>query len=1135
MHREPPLGRTWYWAQLAFCTALVILSALLAIGVLLAALTWLDRPFPGFLVEPNLIVSALRLEGWTGGQVASVEQVVAANGQPLSSPADLWRILAENPVGTPITYEIVVVDGPPVHRVYQVPSSRFSYADLSSLFFLPYCIGLVFLALGAFVYYSRPVTRIGTSFLLFCLTIAWGFILLFDLVSTHVLARLWLAALAAGLGSGLHLALVFPEERRPIRRWPRLRFLPYLPAGLLVVVTQLAYENPAAYLTVARWCYLGAGVAVVALAASVTYAMFRGSSLRVRQQSRIALAGIMAGFGPLATWFLSSALLREANPLDGKYMIPFVVIFPAAIAYSILRHRLFDIRLVVRRGLVYALLTVLLLGAYLLIVGVLSLLFQDLIQANNPVILAAFVLMVAILVNPVRERLQLWVDKTFYRQRYDYRQTLQEFSRALTSLMDLPVLLALIVHRVADTLQLEEACIVLLDANGHEYVARESLYLSPEQMGRLRLPHDGPLAERLRQERQPIYFEFAPLVGLSPVERDHIAQLRVVLLIPLVVKDRLIGWLGLGRKRSDQPYNDEDLELLSTLADQAAVAVENAQLFAERQRRINELATLNHVGRALSASLQVDELLDLVYRQTMQMVNAEHLTLALYDERSRAITFALSYEEGKRQEPVTVPLGPGLISHVISTRQPLLLAEGVPSEFQGSETGTTPRTRARSWLGVPLVVGERVLGALAVHDSERYHAYDAEHQEVLSTIAAQAAIALENARLFEELRQFSQELERRVQRRTEDLAAALLAQEAEALRSQSILESMADGVIVVNTVGEVTLANRAAAQILGRDVPHLTGWDTTLLMEDDDADLCTRLGYLIGSSIVPRPKLRPQRQVLESDSQAIQVHLSPVIAASGEFLGAVAVFRDVSQEMEVNRAKTKFVNEVAHELRAPLTSIKGYVDLILEDEDYTKEEIYEWLKVVQANSNRLSQLIADLLDVSRIEAGKITLKQEPVDLVAVISDVLATFQGQAAAKRLSLSSFVPDDLLWILGDRDRVIQVLNNLVSNAIKYTPDGGQVLVSAQRQQHMVRVDVVDSGIGLSPADQQRLFEKFFRADHPLVRQVAGTGLGLSIAKGIVEMHGGRIWVESEPGAGSMFSFTLPAYSADETPGGI
>jgi len=1127
MEQQQSGEKILYQAQIAFCVTLVILTVIVAAGALLLALTWLNKPYPGFLLEPNLIVSAFRLEDWTGAEVASVEQLRTVNGQPVTSPADVYRFLAGQPIGTPVTYDNYTIEGPPARHTYHIPTARFSYMDLMALFIFPYCIGLAFLALGAFVYRARPVTRIGTSFLLFCLTVAWGFMLLFDLVTTHLLARLWLAALALALGTGLHLALVFPEERRPIRRWPRLRFLPYLPAGLLAAATQFAYGDPPAYLTVTRWCYLGSVIALSALLAAVTYAIFRGSSRRVRHQSRIALAGIIAGFGPFGIWLLSSAVLQKANPLDGKYVIPFLVIFPAAIAYSILRHHLFDIRLVVRRGLVYALLTALLLGAYLLIVGILSLLFQDLIQANNPLILAAFVLVVAILVNPARERLQLWVDRTFYRQRYDYRQTLQEFSRALTLLMDLPVLLALIVHRMADTLQLEESCIILQDPGSGDYVVRESLHLPPERMTQLRLPSASPLVARLRRERRPIYFELTPLTNLVPAEEDFLNQLHVVLLIPLVVKERLIGWLGLGRKLSEQLYNAEDLELLSTLADQAAVAVENAQLFAERQRRINELATLNQIGQALSASLQVQELFDLIYQQTRQMLGTENLTLALYDERERVIRLELTYEDGVRREPTIMPLGTGPLSRVITSRQPLLLASGIPPEFTHLEASSDQRTR--SWLGVPLIAGERVLGALAVHDHERYHAYDVEHLEVLTTIAAQATIAIENARLFEELRLFSQELERRVQQRTEDLAAALLAQEAEALRRQSILESMADGVIVVNTSGQVTLANQAAAQILGREVQHFIGWDTTGLVPGDNTDLCTRLGHFIGESIFPRPKRRPQRQVLEAGEQAIQVHLSPVITASDEFLGAVAVFRDISQEMEVNRAKTKFVNEVAHELRAPLTSIKGYVDLILEDEDYTKEEIYEWLRVVQANSNRLSQLIADLLDVSRIEAGKITIRQEPVDLVSAINEVLTTFQGQATAKQLRLSSFVPDDELLILGDQDRVIQVLNNLVSNAIKYTPDGGQVLVSAQRQQHMVRVDVVDSGIGLSPADQQRLFEKFFRADHPLVRQVAGTGLGLSIAKGIVEMHGGRIWVESQLGAGSMFSFTLPAYSAD------
>ncbi|MBU1880014.1 MAG: GAF domain-containing protein, partial [Chloroflexi bacterium] len=891
--------------------------------------------------------------------------------------------------------------------------------------------------------------------------------------------------------------------------------------------------DPVMYLVLLRWCYLALGLAITVLLLSVLYTMFRGSSALVRQQSRLVLVGMGLGFGPFVAWLLSSAVLRTQNPLDAKYLIPFTVAFPLSIAYAILRHQLFEIRLVLRRGLVYVLLTTVLLGLYLLGVGLLSFLFQGMIQANDPLLLAAFVLVVAVLVNPVRERLQLWVDKTFYRQRYDHRQTLQEFSRALTLLVDLPVLLALIVHRVAQTLQLEEATMVLLDAATDQYMVRQSLQMTPEHMSDIAFPAQGRLAQRLLHERRPLYFESDPeqmLADLTLAERDHLDQLRAVLVIPLVLKDQLIGWLGLGRKLSERPYNTEDLELLSTLADQAAVAVENAQLFAERQRRINELDSLNEMGRALSASLQVDKLLDLVYQQTVQMMGVCNFALALYDENTHIISIELAYEDDERQSPVTIKLGQGLISQVIRTRQPLHLNGGIPPELALTDTTTAAlQARARAWLGVPLVVGERVLGVLAIHDHEHTHAYDQEHVTVLSTIAAQAAVAIDNARLFQELQKFSHELELRVQKRTEELAAALLAQETEALRSQSILESIADGVIVVGTTGQVTLANEAAAQILGGDVRTLSRWDTTSEANPETPDLGVLLKHMIGSSIVPRPRLQPQRQVLEGSQQAIQVHLSPVIAANDEFLGAVAVFRDISQELETNRAKTDFVNTVAHELRSPLTSIKGFLDLLLESPDYEPDEVHEMLSMARSSSNRLHHLIEDLLDVSRIEAGKVALSQAPVNLGDLIDYTLATLYVQAAPKNISMTSEVPDNLPLILGDQDRVIQVLTNLVSNAIKYTPDGGRVHLMAQRQKQMVRVAVKDSGIGISPADQQHLFEKFFRVKDPALPSVTGTGLGLSIAKGIVEMHGGRMSVESAVGSGSTFSFTLPVYVAD------
>ena len=227
---------------------------------------------------------------------------------------------------------------------------------------------------------------------------------------------------------------------------------------------------------------------------------------------------------------------------------------------------------------------------------------------------------------------------------------------------------------------------------------------------------------------------------------------------------------------------------------------------------------------------------------------------------------------------------------------------------------------------------------------------------------------------------------------------------------------------------------------------------------------------------------------------------------------------------EANRLKTEFVSMVSHELRTPLTSIQGYAELMLEDERITEEQ-RESLTIVKKNSNRLLALINDLLDLSRIEAGRLDLHRTSLDLARLILEVAGSLRPLIEAKRQRLRLELGDALPAVWADADRVTQILTNLISNAHKYTLVEGSITVAAQRDDGFVRVDVSDTGIGLSPEDQAQLFTKFFTAHHRSPQAGGGTGLGLVITRLLVELHGGRITVSSAPGQGSTFSFSLPA----------
>lgn len=257
----------------------------------------------------------------------------------------------------------------------------------------------------------------------------------------------------------------------------------------------------------------------------------------------------------------------------------------------------------------------------------------------------------------------------------------------------------------------------------------------------------------------------------------------------------------------------------------------------------------------------------------------------------------------------------------------------------------------------------------------------------------------------------------------------------------------------------------------------------------------------------------------------LKVSTNPVIDSQGNYIGCVKSLHDVTAEREVNQMKNEFVSTVSHELRTPLTSIKGYVDLILDGEAGDINEIQrEFLLIVKQNSDRLVDLINDLLDISRIESGRIHLKIQPIEVNDAIAGALETFKAVLEQQQMAVDVKIPKDLPHAAGDRDRVGQVLINLISNAIKYSPGGGKITVSSRKRDGQVVVSVTDTGIGISKEDQQHLFSKFYRVDSSLTRDIGGTGLGLSICKTIIELLGGQIWIKSAPGKGSTFSFTLP-----------
>jgi signal transduction histidine kinase len=238
--------------------------------------------------------------------------------------------------------------------------------------------------------------------------------------------------------------------------------------------------------------------------------------------------------------------------------------------------------------------------------------------------------------------------------------------------------------------------------------------------------------------------------------------------------------------------------------------------------------------------------------------------------------------------------------------------------------------------------------------------------------------------------------------------------------------------------------------------------------------------------------------------------------------------RDITERKELDRMKDEFVSIVSHELRTPVTSIKRFLELIAEDlGESLGDEQSRFLEAAERNARRLERLVDDLLDVSKFEAVRLDISREVFEFRDVVKQVVADMQADTRAKELKISTRGMGDPVRVWGDRGRVVQIMANLLSNAIKYSPPHSRIEVAVAvpaKDDQFIRVDVRDRGPGIPEADVKRLFDKFYRVSSSTTRAATGTGLGLAISKALVELHGGKIWIESEPGKGSTFSFTLP-----------
>lgn len=501
---------------------------------------------------------------------------------------------------------------------------------------------------------------------------------------------------------------------------------------------------------------------------------------------------------------------------------------------------------------------------------------------------------------------------------------------------------------------------------------------------------------------------------------------------------------------------------------------------SELTKQLAQLETLTRVGQSITTNLHLDEVLTKVVEIATSLTGAEEGSLLLVDEQSGDLYMraALNFQD-EFVKTFRLPIHDTLAGQVISTGEPIFLDSATPEKIKTSYL-------VHTLLYVPLRIHDRVIGVLGVDHRNTRGTFSAHHQLIAATLADYAAIAIENARSYERT-----EIERR--------------------KLETILASIEDGVLVVSQENEILLANAKARVALDISLEdELIGHSTKDVIKNNSlADA------FVEHAIKPK-STQDQVEFTNEDGRSFIAHFTPLPE-----VGLAVAIQDVTHFVELDQSKSEFVRTVSHDLRSPLTAILGYVELIERVGDVTDQQ-REFIRRVQISVRNITNLVNDLLDLGRIEAG-FDKQRELVPIPVIIKYAADSLQGLIQKKQQELILNFPQDLPLIHGNPIRLRQMLQNLMDNAHKYTQPGGRVEIRAMAEAGQLIIQVEDNGPGIPTTDQPYIFNKLYRASN-VPTDAPGSGLGLPIVKSIVESHNGRYWFDSKVGEGTTFTLMFP-----------